>query len=80
MYTLKIENAYEDGYEQTTEALVDAPGPDDDLTDTDDTWWQEVAFAATGTDTGRENLSAYYRVEIIACDREEHLGLVCEWD
>ena len=80
MYTVKITNCYtnDDGSvdEIVTEALVTSPpeGCDyDDLT----AWFEDEVWQHTGT--GRESGNSGYFAEIIAADREDHLGQWYEW-
>lgn len=74
---LKVENHYEDGYDQTnTCEAVSVPTPPAS-TETDpnrDDWASDHLFEFTGTGTGRENMDAYYTVTVTATSDPDALA------
>jgi len=74
---VRIVNTYEDGHESCSEHRVVAP--QGDLAE----WWEEVVFPLTGDGHGaaNPNLGTCYEATVIACDQEEHPGLLDEsWE
>lgn len=79
--TLKVENEYASGYEQTNviEAKVPLPPEDDgspEATEARSEWEMEHLFPHTGT--GRTG-DAYYTVTVTAAADESLVGYTAEW-
>lgn len=73
--TVKMENAYSDGYqsEQTHQVQFDA------VIDAEDLWEQLYEYTGDGHGVGRD-LDAIYTASVLACpQRPELVGLSNEW-
>lgn len=80
---LKIENLYVDGYQETRNVSAQFTAPlipmsADDLHD----WASEHILPLTGTDSGRENVDAFYSVTVKGSDRPDivPVGSEFEWE
>lgn len=73
---LRIENAYDDGTEIQTEAVVTVPLPYPEELGEQTDWEYEHIFPQTGTGRGGD---AWYEVEVVESTAPELLGRVFEF-
>ena len=63
---IEVDNCYVDGYRQTDTLTVYVERPEQGLSEDDlHDWAGEHLMEYTGTDTGRENVDAYYTVTVL---------------
>lgn len=77
--TVKIENAYSDGWESKSEVVVDAPDDLGWMGGLED-WFQDAVYPHTGDGHGADNdLGSVYVATIIAADEPGLVGVKYEW-
>ena len=73
--TVKVENAYSDGYQSEQTQTVRLAAVDDE----EDLWEQLYDYTGDGHGIGRD-LNAIYEMTVLACpQRPEFVGLNNEW-
>lgn len=77
---VKIENAYSDGHESTSEVELDLPdGVTPDSQELDD-WFTDVVFDHTGDGHGIDSsLGSCYTATIVAAEDPKLVGATTEW-
>lgn len=78
-FTLYVENAYEDGHEESRTVTITAPAFPAGDDEAEAAWWEKYAWPETGTDTSRAAQGSCYTVTILSALDPLAVGATNEW-